>query len=439
MLAVVVRVAGVDHRLVHDEGYSWLVGSAPSAGSFLKRLADFENTPPLYYVLLAPLPLNDEPWIRLPALIAGVALVPIVYVIAQRALGTRTALLAALALAVAPYAVANSDFARGFMLADFGLLLALWAAVRLAEGCSERWWLLYAAGAVLALYSEYDAAMTLAPLVVGLVLLVREAPRGRWRAAGLGVLPAVALAPWAHELSRSLAERHLKTGGGYLTVTPGVVRDQIVPLFYGETGQNAGAALRSGALVVLVAALAYGFYAMARHGRTARPLRVLVAWTLLGTLVAHALAPAVGIGIFNVRYLTILIPLGCILLAEAVAAVPIRAAVPIACVGLAGVGLGVTVRRFRHEPEPDPHVIADLVGRAGAQTVLTNSAVVAYYLRAQHVILDRPLGLGRGLEGDCARCPRPLAVVDDAGVGAGPRPGPGPTWRVGHYVVRAVP
>ena len=64
--------------MLPDEGYTWLVAWAPNAGGFLHRLALFENTPPLYYLLLTPLPLNDEPWVRLPSLIAGVALVGIV-------------------------------------------------------------------------------------------------------------------------------------------------------------------------------------------------------------------------------------------------------------------------------------------------------------------------------------------------------------------------
>jgi len=34
-LALAVRLAGAGDRLTADEGYSWLVGSAPDVGSFL--------------------------------------------------------------------------------------------------------------------------------------------------------------------------------------------------------------------------------------------------------------------------------------------------------------------------------------------------------------------------------------------------------------------
>ena len=79
LLAVLVRLAGLGDRLSEDEGFSWLVASAPSADVFLDRLAAYENTPPLFYLLLAPLPLDDEVWLRLPALVAGVACVPMLY------------------------------------------------------------------------------------------------------------------------------------------------------------------------------------------------------------------------------------------------------------------------------------------------------------------------------------------------------------------------
>ncbi|MHB8695586.1 MAG: glycosyltransferase family 39 protein, partial [Solirubrobacteraceae bacterium] len=147
---LLVRLAGTGHTLNHDEGYTWLVGSAPSAGSFLYRLAAYENTPPLYYLLLEGLPLSHEFWVRLPALIAGTALIPVLYALAKPAFGTWVALLAALALAVAPYHVANSDLARGFTLADFALLCAIWAMTRIvSDGAGEepparRWLVLYA-------------------------------------------------------------------------------------------------------------------------------------------------------------------------------------------------------------------------------------------------------------------------------------------------------
>src|SRR6185503_11295950 len=51
LLAVIVRLAGLGDRLSEDEGFSWLVASAPDPSAFLDRLAAYENTPPLFYLL----------------------------------------------------------------------------------------------------------------------------------------------------------------------------------------------------------------------------------------------------------------------------------------------------------------------------------------------------------------------------------------------------
>lgn len=65
LVGLVLRLVDAGARINDDEGYSWLVASAPSAGAFLSRLARFENTPPLFYLLLTPLPLSSEVWLRL--------------------------------------------------------------------------------------------------------------------------------------------------------------------------------------------------------------------------------------------------------------------------------------------------------------------------------------------------------------------------------------
>ena len=194
LLAVVCRVVGLGDRLTADEGYSWLVASAPDPGAFFDRLAMYENTPPLFYALLAPLPLDDEVWIRLPAVMAGIAAVPVLYAIVRPLMGTRAALLAALGLAVAPLHVAFSNYARGFTLAGLGSLLALWAVARLAQGASRRWWWLYALGAALAVYSEYYAPLFLLPLL-GALLALRVRP---WReVVALGLAPMLLIAALA--------------------------------------------------------------------------------------------------------------------------------------------------------------------------------------------------------------------------------------------------
>ena len=164
-LAVVVRLAGIGDRLSDAEGYSWLVASAPSVDVFFDRLAAYENTPPLFYALLAPLPLGDEAWLRLPALLPAFACVPVLLRGAAAARHARRAAVG-VGVAVAPFHVSYSNYSRGFMLAALGLLLAAWAIARLAAWPPQR-----AGGGSISpaarspLQSEYDALLFLAPLI----------------------------------------------------------------------------------------------------------------------------------------------------------------------------------------------------------------------------------------------------------------------------------
>jgi len=436
LLAVLVRLAGIGDRLSEDEGFSWLVASAPSADVFLDRLAAYENTPPLFYLLLTPLPLDDEPWLRLPALVAGVACVPVLYLAVRPLLGTPAALLSALGLAVAPYAVNWSNFSRGFMVANLGLLLALWAVVRLAGGADKRWWWLYAGGAVLAIYSEYNALLFLAALVATFAWM---APGRRREILLLGALPVVALLPWLGEFARSLDALD-ETKAAPIYPSPGLasLRDSTVPLFAGEHGAADSAGARTVQFVLIVAALTAAAAVLRARGKT-EALR-LFGVTALGTLVLHAIAAPIGPDIFAQRYLTSLIPLAIAVLAGGITFAPWRWATPVAAVALVGLGIAVFAQRYDRELEPPMAPVRAFIEQSGDPAVVTNSARVAFYLRDLRPRLDRPLGFGVDTEAACdPDCPVPLAIVDDARAPAGVRTGPGETEAFGPLHVRLRP
>ena len=69
-------LAAMGSRLSIDDAYSWYAASAPSAHVFLDRLAAYENTPPLIYLVLAVLPGSSPAWLRLPSVHRRRAAVP---------------------------------------------------------------------------------------------------------------------------------------------------------------------------------------------------------------------------------------------------------------------------------------------------------------------------------------------------------------------------
>jgi 4-amino-4-deoxy-L-arabinose transferase-like glycosyltransferase len=428
VVAAVLRLEGIGAHLSDAEGYSYLVGSAPSAGAFLRRLAAYENTPPLFYLLLTPLPLGHTAWLRVPAAIPGVLIVLALYAALRRPLGARPALLAAAIAAVAPFAVSYSDYSRGFMLEGLACIVALWAMLRLADGGSARWWLLYVGAGVVALYAEYDAIVFLVALSVAALVWSR---RRRLRIAALGLLPLLALLPL----------NHTKVSPSFPGPSVSSLRDVTDRLVLGEHGTGASSATRWLEFVAVLGVLAAALVILRRAvaadpgAPRARALKVIVT---TGALVAagHALAPAVGTEVFNERYLTVLIPIGAAVIAAAVEEANAPWLWRAAAVLVAVLGLAVFVQRLGREYEPDLAPVRTAVTALHPRMVLTNSAVVAYYLRRLPVIVDRPFGLGPGRERSCAA---PCVIVDDSRVPAGARPGPGPSRMIGPFVIRQLP
>jgi hypothetical protein len=384
-----------------DEGYTWLVASSSSVGTFFDRIAAYENTPPLFYLLTWPFPDGDEAWVRIVSLVAGVACVAALYWAVKPLAGRRAALLAAAALAVAPYAVSFSDYARGFVLADLGLVLALGGAVR-------RWWWLYWAGAVVAIWSEYDASLSVAALAFAF----------GWREKRVllrALAPLATLVLWVPEALRGIdAIDVTKVSPVYPGPSVASLRDLVVRLAFGEHGTAHAVGLRWLQFVVVAGLVVVAFRASPR-----------IVWvTAAGALVLHALVAVVGPDVFAPRYLTELLPLAAAAIGIWLAGSRIPVAVP--ALAMAALAVAVFLQREGRELEPDYGAL-----RAAVPTdrrVATNSAVVAFYLRDRRPRLDRPFGLGTGA---CASC----VVVEDTRIAGGPRPGLRGERRVGPFVV----
>jgi hypothetical protein len=430
VVGAVLRLEGIGTHLSDAEGYSYLVGSAPSASAFLRRLAAYENTPPLFYLLLTPLPLGHAAWLRVPAAIPG-ALIPLaLFAALRRPLGVRVALLAAAIVAVAPFAVSYSDYSRGFMLEGLACIVALWAMLRLADGASARWWWLYLGAAAVALYTEYLAIIFLVALTLAAVVWGH---RDRLRTAVLGLLPLAALVPWGGQYERAQdALNHTKVSPTFPGPSLGSLRDVTVRLVVGEHGAGTSVGVRWLEFLVLVGALALVIAILRRRGAPERAVRIIATTGAL-VLIGSALAPAFGTEIFNERYLTVLIPLGAAVIAAAVGKVNARCLWWGAAAAAAIVAAAVCVQRAGREYEPDLAPVRSAVAALHPRAVLTNSAVVAYYLRRLPVAVDRPFGLGPGRE---RACPSPCVIVEDTRVPGGVRPGPGPSRMIGPFDVR---
>ena len=439
LLALVVRLLAIDSRLHVDDAYTWLVARQPTPSAFLRQLAATENTPPLWYLLLTPLPIDHVFWLRLPAVLAGTALTPVLALVLRRALGTPAALLAALAVAVDPFLITDSDLARGFMLEDLALLVTAWAMLHLRERITRRWGLTFVLAGAVAVYTEYSAAIFVLARVIA-ALLTGAGERGR--IAALGGLVLATLLPWIPEIVRAQNQDGIsKLHPMFATPSPAGLRNAAVVLAAGENGGTTSSAGRWLEFVVMLALAALGAWILRRawpglHERR-RAAVALLAITGALTLIGHALAGPLGVDVFSQRYMTILVPVGAALGAAALLAAPLRWPALVAVLVLVALGAVSLVRRTGAQFEPDFAPVRAAALATHPRTILTNTPIVVYYLRVRNPAFDRPSNLGPGLAGTCAR---PCLIIDDNRVyGGTPRALTGSHQTIGPYTLTLEP
>lgn len=435
LLAAAVRFAAIGSRLHVDDAYTWLVASQPSPHAFLRQLAASENTPPLFYLLLAPLPINDPAWLRLPSALAGVLMVVVVYGAFRRSLGIRVSLLAALAVAVSPFLITDSDLARGFMLEDLALLVALGAVLRLGEAESRKWWAVFLLASITAIYTEYSAAIFVVAVAAAVVWVGRP-PRVR-----MLLMAAVALAamiPWIPQIVRGQDQVGItKIAPPFATPSLNGLRDSMLKLALGENGgtsSSLGRWFEFAVIVLLAGAAAFVLHrGWDRWDPRGRRAIVLTALTIALTLAGHALAATIGIDVFTQRYMTILVPLAAALAGAAVVTANHQALLVAASVLLVALGLAGVVRRYHAQYEPDFTPVRNAALAIRPRTVLTNTPLVLYYLRSLRPIFDRPSNFGPGQANTCAH---PCLIIDDSRAHGGTmRQAPGTQTIIGPYVL----
>jgi hypothetical protein len=417
LLGLAARSVGLGSRLSVDEAYTWLVATAPSAHAFTQRLAASENSPPLFYLLVAAMPGTSPAWLRVPAVIPGIALCLVMFALIRTRLGSRAALLGALIVVADPYLITYADLARGFMLADLALLVCLWLLLRLADEPSPAKWACFVVAAIVAVYTEYASAITLAAMIATAVWIGRPNRRATLAAGALAVL---AIAPWIPQIVHGQDQVGV-TKFAPINATPSLsgLRDLIVTLVAGENGGTASAAGRWLACLVLVAAgAALGLILrrrLARDGPRESEAVVLMLGAAALSLFAFAAAGIAGVHIFSERYLTVLVPLVAGPLAYALLAAGLRVAAAAAVI-LVAVGAIEVARRFDAQFQTDLTPVARTATALHPRTVLTNTPLVLYYLRPLRPVMDRPYNIGPGRAASCAR---PCLVVDDTRVPGG--------------------
>ncbi|HET9676227.1 MAG TPA: glycosyltransferase family 39 protein [Solirubrobacterales bacterium] len=214
VLGAALRFATLGLQSYHHDEVVTATRVLPSSFSHaMEAVGSSESAPPLYYALawVWTQVFGTDPWgLRSLSALAGVATIPIAYLIGRELRDRRAGLLAAALVAVNPMLLWYSQEARAYALLAFLCALSLCYCVRaLREDSgnderSRRDLVLWGVFSALALATHYFAVF---PLAAEAVLLLRR--RGRATLRGLWIIGLVALllAPLvSHQMSYGHAE-----------------------------------------------------------------------------------------------------------------------------------------------------------------------------------------------------------------------------------------
>lgn len=190
-IAVIVRLIGLDGGLWVDEVYSLVRSFREPMGTILTEYWG-DNHHPFYAVLahISRAVFGESAWsVRLPAMLFGVAAVPMLLRLGEQVASRREAIMAALLLAVSYHHVWFSQNARGYSAIAFFAIATMWALLRGVESGERRYFLIYALLGALGAYTH----LTMIFVVVGhaaalAVWLLSTRVPNRGRLVGLGVL-----------------------------------------------------------------------------------------------------------------------------------------------------------------------------------------------------------------------------------------------------------
>jgi 4-amino-4-deoxy-L-arabinose transferase-like glycosyltransferase len=248
--------------------------------------------------------------IRLPALVAGIATIPLVYAIGVRTVTRGAALLAAALTTLSPFMILYSAEARGYGVM-MALVLLSTLFLLLAEGDGrKRWWVGYAVAVCLAAYTHYTSVFVLGAQAAWAAWAYPELRKPLAIATGAA---ALAYVPWLPSLKEDLDS---PTTDVLSTISPFDLESIKVYLGHWTVGYPyaTGAPLRDlpgiPGLGLLAAATVVGaiglFRARSRLGDwfAVNDRRiVLVVVLALATPVGELIASLVGTNVFSTRNL----------------------------------------------------------------------------------------------------------------------------------------
>lgn len=165
ILGLIARLTILGDSLIADEGSTYFVVHGRGFGEMLDYVrGEQEVTPPLFFAFtwFAQLFGNSPEIFRIVSLLAGLATIPLTYVLGQMTVGRRAALLGSFLVAISPFLVFYSAESRPYGLMVFFLLVSSIALVMALRENRIAWWALFAVASAATMYTHYTGLFVLA-------------------------------------------------------------------------------------------------------------------------------------------------------------------------------------------------------------------------------------------------------------------------------------
>lgn len=219
----ILRLALIDSQSLRlDESLS-LQQSSRSLPTLWNYLVSSNVHVPLYHTMLhgwLQFSGSSEIALRLPSVILGTGVIPLLYLVARRIVGTRAAVVAAAIGAGSPFLVWHSDEARMYPLLLFAALTSTLLFLRAVERPTVLRWASYAIVLGITFYAHYFALL-LPPVHLLYLIIYRPKRRAVLSWFGAVTVSGLLFAPWvvALYLTRIQAE-------GFASISSGVRLEQ---------------------------------------------------------------------------------------------------------------------------------------------------------------------------------------------------------------------
>lgn len=198
-----LRLTALNRQSLWFDEADVVVRAQQSLGAVLHTFVRQGENGPLYNLLLhfwTEFLGSNERWVRLPSALAGVASIPVIYLVGARTLGRRVGLLAAGLLAISPYHDWYSQEAKMYAIA---VLLTLVSTLCFIEALTRNrriWWAAYVVATTLGFYFHVTTVLIFVGQCAFFIVTWRRWPgrHKRWLVSvALLTLPYLPIAIWA--------------------------------------------------------------------------------------------------------------------------------------------------------------------------------------------------------------------------------------------------